>query len=178
MSVTWPDIIIAAILAIATIKGFKRGFVSELSGAIALVLALITPWYYNGAFDPFLEKTVHLSPGSAHVVGMFATGFATYAAVLLIAWALNAVAKLPVLGFGNALFGAAVGFIKGAVLVWLILYVVLFFPLSRDLRTDLHHSTLVGYATQPNAHIDGAINGALPWFARPFAHPFFARHRV
>ncbi|MGH8164869.1 MAG: CvpA family protein [Rhodanobacteraceae bacterium] len=178
MSWTWPDILIAAILVIALLKGYKRGFVSELSGAIALVLALITPWYYNGAFDRPIENTLHLGPGSAHVVGMFLTGIATYAVVLLIAWALNAVAKLPVLGFGNAIFGAAIGLIKGAILVWLILYVVLFFPLSRDIRSDLHHSTLATYITQPNARVDGAINGVLPWFARPFVHPYFARHRI
>ncbi|MGZ3575279.1 MAG: CvpA family protein, partial [Vulcanimicrobiaceae bacterium] len=70
----WPDILIFAIVLIAALKGYKRGFVSELSGAIALVLSLITPWYYNGAFDPMLENTVHLGPGSAHVVGMFLTG--------------------------------------------------------------------------------------------------------
>ncbi|MGZ3521463.1 MAG: CvpA family protein [Vulcanimicrobiaceae bacterium] len=174
----WPDILIFAIVLIAALKGYKRGFVSELSGAIALVLSLITPWYYNGAFDPMLENAVHLGPGSAHVIGMFLTGLATYAAVLVLAWLLNTVAKLPVLGFGNALFGAGVGFVKGAILVWLILYVVLFFPLSRDIRADLHLSVLVGYLTQPDRRIDGAINGALPWFARPFVKPYFARHRV
>ncbi|HEY8314902.1 MAG TPA: CvpA family protein [Candidatus Baltobacteraceae bacterium] len=178
MSLVWPDILIAAIVLIAALKGYKRGFVSELSGAIALVLALIAPWYYNGAFDPMLEKAVHLGAGSAHVIGMFLTGVATYAAVLLLAWALNTVAKLPILGFGNALFGALVGFAKGAILVWLILYVVLFFPLSRDIRADLHRSTLATWITQPNARIDHAINGALPWFARPFIRPYFSRHRV
>ncbi|MGZ3576945.1 MAG: CvpA family protein, partial [Vulcanimicrobiaceae bacterium] len=96
----------------------------------------------------------------------------------VLAWLLNTVAKLPVLGFGNALFGAGVGFVKGAILVWLILYVVLFFPLSRDIRADLHRSVLVGYLTQPDRRIDGAINGVLPWFARPFVKPYFARHRV
>ncbi|MDQ2872508.1 MAG: CvpA family protein [Candidatus Eremiobacteraeota bacterium] len=178
MSLAWPDIIIGAVLLIATLKGYKRGFVSELSGAIALVLSLITPWYYNGAFDATLEAALRLGPGSAHVIGMFLTGIATYAVVLLLAWALNAVAKLPILGFGNALFGAAVGFVKGAILLWLILYVVLFFPLSRDIRADLHRSSLVGYVISPNARIDSAISGVLPWFARPFARPFLARHRV
>jgi uncharacterized membrane protein required for colicin V production len=166
------------VLAIAALKGYKRGFIMELSGAVALVLSLITPWFYNGAFDSALQNAAHLGPGAAHVIAMFLVGLATYVGVLLIARVLNRIAKLPVVGFGNALAGATVGFIKGAIGVWVILYIALFFPLSRDIRTDLHRSALVGYITQPNAMVDAKVNETLPWFARPFAHPIFARHRV
>lgn len=175
---TWPDILIAAILLLAALKGYKRGFVMELAGAIALVLSFITPWFYNGAFDEALNGATHLGPGAAHVIAMIAIGIATYAGVLLLARALNLITKLPVLGFGNALAGAAVGLIKGAVGVWIVLYVALFFPLSRDIRADLHRSALVGYITTPNAAIDEWVSAALPSFARPFVHPLFERHRV
>lgn len=174
----WIDIIIGAIFLIAALKGFKRGFVMELSGAIALVLALITPWLYNGAFDGVLETALHLGPGPAHVVAMFAVGIATYAAVLLLARILNAIAKLPVLGIGNALGGAAIGLFKAAIGMWIVIYVALFFPLSRDLRADMHRSALVTFLTQPNARVDDAIIGTLPWFARPYVQPAFLRHRV
>ena len=33
----WPDLLIGAIVLFGALKGFKRGFVSELTGAIALV---------------------------------------------------------------------------------------------------------------------------------------------
>lgn len=174
----WPDILIAAILLIATLKGYKRGFIMELSGAVALILSLITPWLYNGAFDGTLESATHLGAGSAHVVAMFLVGIATYIAVLLLARVLNAVARLPVLGMGNALAGGAIGLLKGVIGVWVILYIALFFPLSRDIRADLHRSTLVGYITRPNATIDDRLSATLPWFARSFAEPIFARHRV
>jgi membrane protein required for colicin V production len=176
--ITWPDILIVAIVLIAALKGFKRGFVMELAGAIALTCALITPWLYNGAFDPVLENAIHLGPGSAHVVAMFLTGIFTYGVILLLARVLNAVAKLPVLGIGNSIAGGAVGVVKAAVGLWLLLFVVLFFPLSPDLRADLHRSTLVSVLTRPNDGIDRAISGTLPWFARAFARPYFSRHRV
>lgn len=178
MHIVWPDILIGAILLIALLKGYKRGFVMELSGAIALALSLITPWFYGGTFDKNLERWTHLGPGSAHVVAMFLVGIATYLGVMLLARALNAVMKLPVLGLGNALAGGAIGLLKGAVGLWLVLYVALFFPLSRDLRADLHRSALVQALTQPNQRIDDAISGTLPWFAKPLTQPLFARHRV
>jgi len=174
----WPDLVIAAIILIATLKGYKRGFVSELAGVVALFAAMITPFWYNGFADAALQGYLRLGPGSAHVIAMFIVGLATYVAVVLIAWFLNRFAKLPFLGIGNALAGAAVGLLKSVVFVWFILYVALLFPLSRDLRADLHNSRLVAVLIQPDGRIDGAITSALPWFARPFVHPFFARHRV
>ncbi len=178
MSIVWPDILIIAIVLIASIKGFRRGFVSELSGAIAFFAALSTPWFYNGFADGQIESITHLAPGSAHVVGMFLMGLATYVLILLVAWLMNRIAKLPILNIGNSLAGAAVGFIKSAVFLWLVLYIVLFFPLSPDIRHDLHRSQLVAYLIQPDKKIDTAISSTLPWFARPFIHPYFARHQV
>ncbi len=176
--VLWPDILIVIILVLAGIKGFTRGFVSELGGAVAVVAGLVAPWFYNGAFDPFLENQVHLGPGSAHVVGMFLTGFIAYAIVLAIAWVLNRIAKLPIVNIANSLGGAAIGLLKGAVLVWFVLFVALYFPLSPDIRRDLHDSRLPVYFTQPDAQIDRAIESTIPWFARPFLNPYFKRHSV
>jgi membrane protein required for colicin V production len=176
--VAWPDILIGGILLIALLKGYKRGFVMELSGAIALAAALITPWFYGGVFDTPLQRWLQLGPGSTHVIGMFAVGLATYLAVMLLARALNTAAKLPVLGLGNALAGGAIGVAKGAIALWLVLYVALFFPLSRDIRADLHRSTLVYVLTEPNQRIDNAIIGTLPSFVRPLVQPVFARHRA
>jgi uncharacterized membrane protein required for colicin V production len=176
--IPWPDILIAIILLISIYKGLSRGFVSELGGFVAVAAALITPWYYNGSFDSWLEKGMKLSAGSAHVVGMFLCGFITYAIVLAIAWILNRFAKLPILNIGNSLGGGAIGFAKGAILIWLVLFVALYFPLSRDIRADLHESRLAPYFVQPDKQIDGVIESVIPWFARPALWPYFSRHHL
>jgi membrane protein required for colicin V production len=178
MSLVWPDILIGAILLVALLKGYKRGFVMELAGAIALLLSFITPWFYGGLFDDVFRHLLGLGPGSAHVVGMFTVGIGTYVAILLLARVLNMVTRLPVLGLGNALAGGAIGLLKGAAVLWLVLYVALFFPLSPDIRTDLHRSVLVQAITQPNKRVDDAIIASLPGFARPLMRPVFARHRA
>lgn len=174
----WPDIVIGVIILIAALKGYKRGFISELAGAIALFASFITPFWYNGFADSLLEQYVHLGPGSAHVIGMFLVGLGTYAVIMIIASMLNRFAKLPFLGLGNALAGAAIGILKSAFFLAFALWVALFFPLSPDIRADFHRSRLVAVLTQPDERIDGAINSVLPWFARPFVRPFFDRHRV
>ncbi len=174
----WPDVIIGVIVLISTYKGFRRGFVSELAGAVAVVAALIAPWYYNGVFDSWIEDTLHVGAGSAHVIGMFLTGFITYAIVIAASWILNRFAKLPLLDIGNSIGGGIIGALKACVLVWLVLFIALYFPLSPDIRNDLHNSRLAGYFVTPDANIDRAILATIPWFARPFVNPYFRRHHV
>lgn len=176
--VAWPDLIIFIVLAIATYKGWARGFVSELGGAIAITGALATPWFYNGSLDGQIQAVTKLGPGSAHVVGMFGTGLLTYIVVLVVARLLGRIAKLPVLGLGNALGGGIIGFAKGAILLWLVLFISLFFPLSPDIRDDLHRSSLAPYLVAYDGPLDDAMLSAIPWFARPFAMPFFKRHHL
>ena len=176
--VAWPDAVIVIVLAIATYKGYARGFVSELGGAVAVTAALVTPWFYNGFLDAQIEGVTKLGPGSAHVIGMFGTGLLTYVAILVVARLLGAVARLPVLGLGNALGGAAVGFVKGAILLWLVLFIALFFPLSPDIRAGLHESRLAPYLVTYDSTIDDAMLSTIPWFARPFVMPYFRRHHL
>jgi hypothetical protein len=98
--------------------------------------------------------------------------------VLVVARLLGTIAKLPVLGFGNALGGALIGFCKGAILLWLVLFVALFFPLSPDIRAGLHQSRLAPMLTTYDAPVDDAILSTIPWFARPFLAPYFKRHHL
>lgn len=176
--IVWPDLLIGTIGLFAAVKGFKRGFISELGGAIALFAALVVPFWYNGMFDAILRSWVHLGPGSAHIVGIFVMSVATYIAMTLLSWIFNRFARLPVLGLGNAFAGALVGLVKASVFFWTILYIGLLFPLPQDLRGDLHRSYLVAVLTQPDLRIDAAISGTLPWFVRPLLNPILARHRV
>jgi uncharacterized membrane protein required for colicin V production len=176
--VAWPDVVIVIVLGIATYKGYSRGFVSELGGAIAVTAALVTPWFYDGAVDSQIEGITKLGPGSAHVIGMFGTGLLTYVVLLFVARVLGTIAKLPVLGIGNALGGAFVGFFKGAILLWLVLFISLFFPLSPDIRDGLHQSRLAPSLVTYDAPIDDAILSTVPWFARPFVLPYFKRHHL
>lgn len=172
----WPDFVIAFIVLLAGFKGFQRGFVKELAGAVALFFAFITPWFYNGSLDKPIDGVIHVGPGSAHVIGMFLTGIATYAILIALSFVLDKIARLPILGIGNSILGAAVGLLKGAIFCWLILYIALFFALTPDIRLGLHQSKAVAVITQFDDSIDTNVKKAIPWFARPFVNPFFWRH--
>jgi membrane protein required for colicin V production len=178
MSLWWPDIVIGLILLLGAFRGFKRGFVAELTGAVGLFAALVAAFVYPGMWDVPLGDATHLGAGSAHVIGMLVFAAIAYGIVLFLGSLLSRVAKLPILGFFNAILGAAVGLGWSALFVWIVLFVALYFPLSKDLRNDLHRSALVQVFEQPNGSIDTYIKKSLPWFVKPFSNGIFGRHRV
>jgi uncharacterized membrane protein required for colicin V production len=176
--VGWPDVVVVLILAVATFKGFARGFVAELGGVAALAAGLIAPWFYNGSADAAIETYTKLSAGPAHVGGMVLTGIFAYVVILMAASILRRLARLPILGTGNALAGAAVGFAKGALLIWIVVFVALFFPLTPAIRASLKSSRFVPSFTMFDGAVDTAIENTLPSFARPLLDPFLNNHTL
>jgi uncharacterized membrane protein required for colicin V production len=174
----WPDLIIGGITVFFAIRGFGKGFVSELAGAVAVFVAIVAAFNYNGAFDGIVTTLTGLTSGSAHAVGLLIFAIFAYAIVMLVAWLLGRVAHLPAVGLVNGILGALLGASKALFGAFLVLYVVLFFPIPNDLRHDLHRSALVSLVTQPDAAVDGAVRNLMPWFVRPLAAPFFNRHKV
>ncbi len=176
--VGWPDIVIIAVLAIAVIKGFARGLLSELGGVVAVILALAVPFYYNGMLDSIFEKTVKLNPGSAHITGMVVTGLVVYGVIMLLLWVISRYTQLPALGAGNAVGGGIIGLAKGAILLWVALFIALLFPLSHQVRTDLHRSHLVAILAQQNQRVDSAIYNRLPDLAKPLVKGLLEQQQV
>ncbi len=173
----WPDLLIAGIVVIGAVMGLRRGFVSALTGFVAVALGVFAAFRYNGAWDGWMIGLTHLSPGSAHVVAMVLFAIVAYAITVAVGVGFARIARLPGLNIINALLGAAVGALEATALLWLALYVALFFPLPADLRTDLHRSTFVAMLTSANAQVDDAARSLLPWIARPFVEPFLDRHK-
>ncbi|HTX60557.1 MAG TPA: CvpA family protein [Verrucomicrobiae bacterium] len=176
--VVWADVFFAAVLALATLKGFARGFVKELGGLLAIAAATIAPWYYNGSADLWIARTTGLGAPFAHALGMFATSVFAYFAVLVAVWIVGGFMKLPVLGLGNKIVGALVGCAKGYALLWALLYVALFFPLTPQLRAQLHASHLAPYLTVYDATVDRMILSAVPPFAREYLEPYVDNHHL
>ncbi len=177
-SISWIDVALVAVLVLGTLKGFSRGFVKELGGLVAMIAALIAPWQYNGAADGAIVHALHVDAPLAHGIGMILTGVVAYAIVMVAVIVLSGIAKLPLLGLGNKIAGAAVGFIKAYAFLWIVLFVALFFPLNKELRVDLHRSQLAPFVTAYDNVVVRFTYAATPSFAREFLQPYFDRHHL
>ena len=176
-NLSWPDVVIAVIVLLGALKGFKSGLVRELTGAVALFVGIAAALHYPGMWDGFIAAHVKAAAGAAHIIGTIAYAVLAYAVVLALGSALSAIAKLPLIGIANALGGAVVGAAKAVVLVWVVLYVALFFPLAHGVREDLHRSALVTAIERPNERFDAALRATLPPSLTPFVTSLLDAHR-
>jgi membrane protein required for colicin V production len=174
----WPDVVIILAALFGAWRGWRRGLIAELTGTIALTAGVAAAFWYPGMWDGAVADHTHLGPGSSHVIAMLGYAALAYGIVFALGSILAGIAKLPLVGTANAAFGTLVGVVQAGVFLWAVLYVALFFPLSRDLRADLHRSKLVAALEVANPRLDGTLRSSLPWFVRPFASGIFARHRV
>jgi membrane protein required for colicin V production len=174
----WPDLVIGGIALFFAWKGFRNGFVAELAGPVAVIIAIVAAFNYPGSLDRDVTNVTHLGPGSAHAVGTLLFAVIVYAIVTMTAWLLGRIAALPVIGIINRMGGALAGAAKVLLATAVVLYVALFFPLTPDLRRDLHASPLAQFLVAPDAGIDAAAEGLMPPFMQPLLEPFFARQRM
>jgi membrane protein required for colicin V production len=174
----WPDLVIGGIALFFAWKGFRNGFVAELAGPVAVLIAVVAAFRYPGSLDNDVANVTHLGPGSVHAIGTVVFAVIVYAIVTMLAWLLGRVASLPVVIIVNRAAGALVGAGKALLGAWAVLYLTLLFPLTPDLRADLHTSPLVQMLVAPDASVDTTVKAFMPWFIRPLTEPFFARHHV
>lgn len=173
----WPDALVAIVLVIGALMGFRRGLVTALTGILALAAAGYAAFIYQGAWDGWVTGFTHLNPASAHVVALVLFAIAAYAATVIVGFVLGGFMKLPGLNLLNAALGGAVGVVEAAALLWAVLYVALLFPMPKELRADLVRSPLVDALTGPNGQVDNAVKSLLPWAVRPFADGFLKAHK-
>ncbi len=178
MTPGWPDLVIGGIALFFAWKAFGNGFVAELAGPVAVLIAIAAAFRYPGSLDDDVTNATHLGPGSSHVIGTVLFAMIVYTIVTMLAWLLGRVASLPGIALVNGAAGALVGGAKALLGAWAVLYVTLFFPLTPDLREDLHASPLVQMLTAPDAGVDATAKQFLPWFVKPLVEPFFARHHA
>ncbi len=176
--ISWPDLVIIVIAIIFAIKGWRRGFILEIGGFIALAAAIGAAIGYPGIFDGFTRDLFNISEGSAHIVGMLVFALLVYVTLMMLSAVLARFAKLPVLNIADAIGGAAVGVVKSIVGIWIVLYFVLFMPLATDVRGDLKRSGFVALISQADKPVDDIVKSTIPWFMRPMTQPLFDRHKL
>jgi membrane protein required for colicin V production len=124
----WADYTIAGLVSVSTILGLFRGFVRE---AFALVTWLIAAWIaadYSQDLSAFLQSKISHPAArlSLAFVGLF---FATLILGSLIALILNHLVKKSGLTGSDRLMGSLFGFLRGAILISLLILLAGLSPL-------------------------------------------------
>lgn len=130
-------------MLLMSIRGFKKGFVKELSGLIALVAACfvvaIVILIISGIKDGKVSNSIY------SFLVLFIFGL-VYGLIRIILNAIKVISKLPILHFVDEILGFAGGFCEALILVWVLFMLCennYLGPVSQYVRADLEESSLL-----------------------------------
>lgn len=122
MSLSWIDILFLVTVALLVFNGLRNGFIFSLVNLIGIPVGIGVAMLFGPQLTKLLAaNSLPSTPLISYVVLFFGTVLLLH----IIGTAVRNVAKkIPFIGLGDALLGAAVGFVE-AWLIWLILLLVL-----------------------------------------------------
>ncbi len=157
----WLDIVLLLILAVFVVSGFRRGLMRQLLDLGGFIIALYLAWAlapqlsaYLAQFSNFVPE--FLLPGdlvlAAHlssiVISILSFLFVYFVVTIFFKFfgkLLHGIASLPVIGFFNAVGGAALGGLKGLIWVFVAVVIISFLPVTflQELTQESFFSAVV-----------------------------------
>ena len=136
----WVSLVIVAIVALLTWRAFRRGFLRELVGLAALILAVPVAGVFYDDMVPKVEPIIDNALASA-LVSFAAIFLGVIVAGQLVGYFLRRSVDVLNLGGLDRLLGAAFGFLQGALLCQVALVALVIFP-QPDLRASIEDSII------------------------------------
>ena len=134
----WVSLVIIVIVALLTWRAFRRGFLRELVGLAALILAVPVAGVFYDDMVPKVEPIIDNSLASA-LISFLAILIGVIVAGQLIGYLLRRSVDVLNLGGADRVAGAAFGFLQGALLCQVLLVALVNFP-EPDVRTHIDDS--------------------------------------
>jgi membrane protein required for colicin V production len=176
--VTWVDVFVFLTLAVAFWGGYRSGAVRESLVLVSLLVALIVAGALAGSLGPFIHRSFGLPPASAHLASFWLLFLLVFTGMRLAGWAADRTLTEPALKVASALGGGLVACAKAVVILWLVLFTALFFPLAKDVRATLRASPTARWIEAINQPVYGLVIEGLPSQSRPFAQVILKHHHL
>jgi membrane protein required for colicin V production len=130
------DIIVLAVIGILTIIGLFNGMVKQLFGLAGIVAGYILAMKYYELCSKYFTS---LHPGTAKALSFIAIFLACVIVAHIIGWAVGRFFTISGLGFLNRIGGGLLGFLKGCLIVCVVVMVLnAFFPADNGIFRKSH----------------------------------------
>lgn len=136
----WVSVVLIVVIAWITWRGYATGFVRELVGLCALIIAIPLAGVLYDDFGANLEPIVD-SEALANLIGFLGILGGVVVGGQVAAHLLKRTVDLLNLGWADDWAGAAFGFLKAALLCQIVLLALVVFP-KPDLRDDIDGSAV------------------------------------
>ena len=118
----WVDILFIATVILLAFNGFRNGAVVSLINLLTIPIGFAVAYVFGPPFTRYLAQNgLPGTPLIAYIVLFFATVLIIHIIATMVRGVLR---KVPVIGFGDELLGAVLGFAE-AWLLWVVLLAVL-----------------------------------------------------
>lgn len=115
------DLIIGAMLIIAAIGGYQKGFIKSLASLIALLAGIYFAIYFSDVVAEWLIKHIEIKRKYLFIVAFIITFAGVSFLVHLLGVLLDNIASLSALGLLNKISGMILGIAKGVILVSILI---------------------------------------------------------
>ena len=122
MSLNYIDYIILVILALFLIQGYRKGIIIGLATFAALILGIYAAVHFSNYLDATLMEHLHPSRKWLPFLSFGITFILVVVAVMLVAKLAEKLVDVVGMGFFNHLGGAALGLVKGVILISILCF--------------------------------------------------------
>jgi membrane protein required for colicin V production len=147
------DLFIIAVLAVATFAGFRTGFIVQVAAMLGAIAALAVAQADYADVRRLLQQFAPRSPWLT-VISYVGTFLVIWGAIILLARRLRWMVRRLLLGGVDRLGGAILGFLQGALVVELAIYLARRVQ-SAALASQVKHSALAGVFERASPWIQG-----------------------
>jgi membrane protein required for colicin V production len=120
------DIVVLVVVGILTIAGLFSGMVKQLFGLAGVIGGYMLAMRYYQFCSKYLTS---FSPGTARAISFVLIFLACIVAAYFIGWLVGKIVTISGLGFFNKMGGALLGFVKGCLIICVMVIVLnTFFP--------------------------------------------------
>jgi len=126
------DVILGILLILSAINGFRKGFVEELAGLVALILGIWVAIHFSDTVGQYLINLFNFSSKHISIIAFIITFIIVVILINIVGAIVSKMVKTVRLGFLNRLAGLAFGMVKGALILSILL--VVFHKIDKDVH--------------------------------------------
>jgi len=135
------DYIIIAVVGFFAIGGLFKGFLNQVFGLLGLILALIFATKFMSNMAELVDKFLNIPPALTTLLGYLIIFVGTIFAFQLLNHVLQKVVKVSFLSWVDKTGGGVLGFVKGGVIISLLLLLISIIPFSGSMIPGAKEST-------------------------------------
>ncbi len=140
----WIDLAVMMLLAVSVFIGFRKGLVQEIVGIVALVAAFAAAVLFSRPASQLLRGLAPAVPEQvAPTIGFIVIFLAVFLAITAAGWLMSKLIKATPLDLADKLGGMAVGLLKGALIISVLLLLLAMVPLSKDVSARMDRSAAI-----------------------------------